>query len=402
MSKGDRMRAGAIIVAAGRGERAGGQTPKQFQILAGRPVLFWSLNAFARDPRFERIVVVTQPDRIAEIAVWLPRALENRVEFAIGGATRTHSVRSGLQLLSEGAADKDRHGLDAVFIHDAARPGLTQDVLDRLFEALEDHDGAMPCLAVADALLRAPPANTDPTNVRETVNRNHLYRVQTPQAFHWEPLTRAYAAFGADEIAADDAHVVQQAGFSIGLACGSERLGKVTFPEDFAWMERMMGIRPATGFGFDVHEFEPGHHVILCGVELPYSASLRGHSDADAGFHALTDALLGAIAAGDIGDHFPPTDPKWRGARSEIFLAHARDLVTQKGGTISNVDLTFICEAPKIKPYREAMQAETARVLGIDASRVAIKATTTEGLGFAGRREGLAAQAIATVLLPSD
>lgn len=396
------MRAGAIIVAAGRGERAGGHAPKQFQNLSGRPILFWSLHAFAKDPRFERLVVVTRAHWIAEIQAWLPPGLQSKVEFAIGGATRTQSVRSGLQKLSQIPADKNQGAIDAVFIHDAARPGLRQEVLDRLFETLNDHDGAMPCLAVADALLRAPPAETVSERARETVDRSHLYRVQTPQAFHWAPLTRAYAAWGPDEIAADDAHVVQQAGFSIGLCHGSERLGKVTFPDDFAWMERMMGLRPATGLGFDVHEFEPGNHVILCGVELPYSASLRGHSDADAGFHALTDAILGAIAAGDIGDHFPPTDPKWRGVRSEIFLAHARDLVTQKGGVISNVDLTFICEAPKIKPFRQAMQVETARVLGIDASRVAIKATTTEGLGFAGRREGLAAQAIATVLLPVD
>lgn len=379
------MRAVAIIVAAGRGERAGGREPKQFQPLCGRPMLYWSIRAFARDPRFSALIVVAQPDQFDRI-----RALAGgfALRLAPGGAARTDSVRNGLAAAAE-------TGADLVFIHDAARPGLERATLDALFQALAADPGAAPALPAADAIVRA----IGPGLQREE-DREGLYRIQTPQAFRLPALLAAFAKVEPGRVYVDDCAILRAAGGAIALVVGTERLMKVTFPQDFAEMEIRMGYRPATGNGFDVHEFEPGDRVILCGVPIPYSAKLKGHSDADAGFHAITDALLGAISAGDIGDHFPPTEEKWRGAPSELFLAHARDLIAAKGGRIANVDLTVICEAPKVKPYRAAMREATARVLGLALDQVAIKATTTEGLGFTGRREGLAALATACVMLP--
>lgn len=381
--------AAAIIVAAGRGERAGGgDMPKQFRLLLGRPILAWSIRAFAADSRFSQIIVVTKPEWFDRVAVLAKGTAITLVE---GGSTRTESVRNGLEAVAGG------RGIEFVFIHDAARPGLDQSLLDGLFRALEDVPGAIPVLRIADALLREVPGGS-----QAEIDREGLFRVQTPQAFRLQPILAAFDALPDGASHVDDAAIARAAGLAIGLCAGHERLMKVTHPEDFTEMEMRMGLRPAIGNGFDVHEFEPGGHVILCGVRIPYSAKLKGHSDADAGFHALTDAVLGALSAGDIGDHFPPTEEKWRGAPSELFLAHARHLVEARGGRISNVDLTIMCEAPRIKPFREQMRAETARVLGLRPEQVGIKATTTEGLGFAGRREGLAALATACILLPDS
>lgn len=381
------VKAAAIIVAAGRGERAGGgDFPKQFKPLLGRPILAWSIRAFAADPRFGKIIVVTKREWFDQVS-----ALAEGIDVTLveGGPTRTDSVRNGLESSANGSE------VEFVFIHDAARPGLDREVLDGLFAALEVFPAAIPVLRVADALLRDHSSGS-----QSEIDREGLCRVQTPQAFHLTPIIAAFKSLPAGASHVDDAAIARAAGLVVGLAPGHERLMKVTHPGDFAEMEARMGLRPAIGNGFDVHEFEPGDHVILCGVKIPYAAKLKGHSDADAGFHALTDALLGAISAGDIGDHFPPTEEKWRGAPSDLFLAHARQLVEARGGRISNVDLTIICEAPKVKPFREQMRAETARVLGLKSDQVGIKATTTEGLGFTGRREGLAALASACVLLP--
>lgn len=386
-ASGPAPKAAAIIVAAGRGERAGGgDFPKQFRSLLGRPILAWSIRAFAADARFARIIVVTRPEWFEAVTAMAEGVA---VDLVAGGTTRTGSVRNGLVRAAE------IPGVDHVFIHDAARPGLDRATLDALFQTLREFPAAIPVLRIADALVRE-----DGPGSQSGLDREGLCRVQTPQAFHLAPIMAAFAALPGDASHVDDAAIARAAGLGVGLCTGTERLMKVTHPGDFAEMEMRMGVRPTIGNGFDVHEFEPGDHVILCGIRIPYSARLKGHSDADAGFHALTDALLGAISAGDIGDHFPPTEEKWRGAPSDLFLAHARDLVLARGGRISNVDLTIICEAPKVKPFREAMRAETARVLGLAPEQVGIKATTTEGLGFTGRREGLAALGSACVLLP--
>jgi 2-C-methyl-D-erythritol 4-phosphate cytidylyltransferase/2-C-methyl-D-erythritol 2,4-cyclodiphosphate synthase len=291
-------------------------------------------------------------------------------------------------------------GSDAiVLVHDAARPFLTRAHIDGLIAAMEGHAGAIPALPVADTLKRQGEAGL------QTVSRDGLWRAQTPQGFRLDALRQAYAAWPAEAgEPTDDAAVVERAGGRVAIAPGDPMLMKLTYPEDFAMAEALSGqARPLAvriGQGFDAHRFGPGDAVTLCGVKIPHDHGLVGHSDADAGLHALTDALLGAVGEGDIGDHFPPTDPKWRGVDSAVFLRHAAELVTAKGGQIVNVDVTLICERPKIKPHREAMRARLAELLELPLGRVSVKATTTEEMGFAGRKEGLAAQAIASVLAP--
>jgi len=314
-----------------------------------------------------------------------------RLTLATGGPSRTQSTLAGLARLS---ARPD----DIVMIHDAARPFLTTGHIQRLLSALEDADGAAPALAVSDTLKRRDKT----TGAISTVPREQLWQVQTPQAFRFRRLTEAYGAWPSEEPATDDAGVVERHGGKVVLTPGDPRLLKLTYPEDFEMAEILAGQARQTrvGLGFDAHRFGVGDEVWLCGVKIVHDHGLIGHSDADVGLHALTDALLGAIGEGDIGDHFPPTDPQWKNAPSALFLRHAMSLIAARGGRVANVDLTLICEAPKIKPHRQAMRAKVAEILGTRVENVSIKATTTEGMGYTGRGEGLAAQAVAAIELP--
>ncbi len=380
------MKIAAIIVAAGSGQRAGGEVSKQLRLLGGRPVLAWSLEAFARHPGIGPVVLVVPPGEEAAYRAAFPAA-DTHVP---GGENRQASVMAGL------AASCISSDVTHVMIHDAARPGLDADIIDGLITVLETHDGAAPALPVVDALKR-PEGETV-----EDVERAGLYRVQTPQAFRLEVIRDALTT--APQGLVDDLAAARHTGARLTLTEGSERLAKITYPEDFIRMQALLCPPvPRVGSGFDVHEFEPGDHVTICGVEIPHVAKLKGHSDADVGWHALTDAILGALGLGDIGDHFPPSEEKWKGAPSHIFLSEAMRLAREAGYEMGNCDLTLICEAPKIKPHREAMRARTAEILGVEIARVSIKATTTEGLGFTGRREGIAAQAMAVLSpLPSE
>lgn len=376
-----------IIVAAGSGSRAGGD--KQWRTLGGKPVLRWSAEALLNAGADELIVVVAPgaEPRLAEALAGL-----SNWRAVPGGDVRAQSVRAGLAALT-GPADQP------VLIHDAARPLLDRAVIDRLIAALSDADGALPALPVADSLRRGVDGL-----MAGVVERDGLWRAQTPQAFRRQTIESAYAAWTGPDAPTDEAVVVERHGGRVALVAGDPRLMKLTYPEDFAMAEALLSqatrYQTRIGSGYDVHRWGPGGSVWLCGIEVPHDQTLIGHSDADAGLHALTDALLGAIAQGDIGDHFPPTDPKWKGASSDLFLLHAAELVTARGGRIVNVDVTLICERPKVKPHRQAMRERIAGLLSLPLDAVSVKATTTEGLGFTGRGEGLAAQAVATVEIP--
>ncbi len=382
------MRFAAVIVAAGAGRRAGGDTPKQWRSLGGRPVVLWSVEALRAAGAEQVIVVVSAEDREHAAALFghLPR-----VEVALGGMERIDSVRAGLAAVSTEA--------EAVLIHDAARPFLTGDHVRALLAALETAEGALPALAVSDTLKRAGEDGV----VSATAERTGLWRAQTPQAFRRGVLEEAYAAWPPGEVPTDDAAVVERAGGRVRLTPGDPLLMKLTYPEDFPMAEALAGAARITrvGQGVDAHRFGPGDGCWLCGVLVPHDQGLVGHSDADAGLHALTDALLGAIGEGDIGDHFPPTDPQWKGAASDRFLAHAVELMRAKGGRMLNADVTLICERPKVKPHRAAMRARLAQLLDLPLDRVSVKATTMEEMGFTGRREGVAAQAVCTVETPA-
>ena len=376
-----------IIVAAGSGSRAGGD--KQWRSLGGKPVLRWSAEALLNASADELIVVVVPgaEPRVAEALAGL-----SHWRAVAGGETRAQSVRAGLAAL---ACPADQ----PVLIHDAARPLLERAVIDRLIAALSDADGALPALPVADSLRRGADGL-----MAGVVERDGLWRAQTPQAFRRETIEAAYAAWTGLDAPTDEAVVVERHGGRVALVAGDPRLMKLTYPEDFAMAEALLSqatrYQTRIGSGYDVHRWGPGGSVWLCGIEVPHDQTLIGHSDADAGLHALTDALLGAIAQGDIGDHFPPTDPKWKGASSDLFLLHAAELVAARGGRIVNVDVTLICEQPKVKPHRQGMRERIAGLLSLPLDAVSVKATTTEGLGFTGRGEGLAAQAVATVQIP--
>lgn len=370
------MKTVALIVAAGKGERTGGALPKQFAPLAGKPMLAWSYAALSAHPAIDDVVVVIGAEHEQLLRKALPGA-----RAVVGGETRRASVANGL--VAAGAAD-------AVLIHDAARPFPTIAVLDRLVAALDAADGAVPVLPVTDTLVAA-----DGTNVP----RHGLSRVQTPQAFRLDMVRRAHAAWSGEE-PTDDAQMVRALGGSVALVQGDPMLEKVTWPGDFAAAEARLGWETRTATGYDVHRLEDGEELWLGGVLIPHAQGLSGHSDADVALHALTDAVLGTIADGDIGSHFPPSDPQWRGAESGQFLRHAAELVTAKGGEITFVDLTIICEAPKIGPHREAIRARIAELLRLSTDRISVKATTTERLGFTGRGEGIATQAAATIRLP--
>lgn len=369
------MKTAAIIVAAGQGVRAGGGVPKQFAMLAGKPMLAHSYSALSAHPAIESVVVV-----IGDGQQDMLRAALGDASYAIGGATRRESVANGLA-----AIDAER-----VLIHDAARPFLSHAVIDRLLVALDTHQGAIPGLPVADTLVSAS---------GEPVSRDGLTRVQTPQAFDTATIRAAHAAWPEDREATDDAQMVRAYGHDVAIVEGDTALEKVTHPADFAAAEarHAAGMHVRTAQGFDVHRFAEGEELWLGGLQIPHTHGLAGHSDADVALHAITDALLGTIGAGDIGMHFPPSDPQWRGARSAQFLEHAAGLVTAAGGIIDFIDLTIICEAPKIGPHREAIRANVAALLRLPVGRVSVKATTTERLGFTGRGEGMAAQAIATI-----
>ncbi len=390
------MQVSVLIVAAGRGTRAAGSAlPKQYRQLGGKPVLTHAIEAFASHPAVNAIQVVIHSDDRALYDACCAGLHAPLREPISGGAMRQDSVRAGLQALA--ALDPD-----AVLIHDAARPLIEADLIDRVLAALLEDDGAIAALPVNDTLKRSGPNGI----IVETVSREGLWRAQTPQGFRFASILAAHEAVhsqGRSDFT-DDAAIAEWAGLRVALVPGSARNIKLTDEEDFALAECL--IAPAgqleyrAGTGFDVHRFCEGDHVWLCGVRIAHDKGLTGHSDADVGLHALTDAILGAIADGDIGQHFPPTDPKWAGAASHIFLRYAARRVTERGGRISNVDVTLLCEAPKISPHREAMRTTIAEILDIAVERVGVKATTTEGLGFTGRREGISAMASATVLLP--
>lgn len=389
----------ALIVAAGRGSRVGGATgdPKQYVELAGRSMLAHSIAAFADHPQVTSVTVVIHPgDRElyeATAMVFGPKLTPP----VVGGATRQESVFKGLDGLAE-------RNIDAVLIHDAARPFVTAEIIDGVISRLADHDGAIAAVPVADTLKRAGPGAV----IEATVPRGGLWRAQTPQGFRFSSILDAHrkAASGGLSAFTDDAAIAEWAGLRVALTPGSSSNEKITTAEDLAMAQRRLAqpeqtMETRTGTGFDVHRFADGTSLWLCGVEIPHDRGLEGHSDADVGLHALTDALLGAIADGDIGTHFPPSDPQWKGASSRLFLSDAARRVENLGGRILNVDVTLLCEAPRIGPHRPAMRRAISEALQIEVERVGVKATTTEGLGFTGRREGIAALASATVIVPA-
>ena len=383
----------ALVVAAGRGRRFGGPLPKQYADLAGRPVLGHALARLTARPRIDRVQAVIHPD---------DRALYDRAaaglelaEPTAGGPSRNDSVRLGLENLAPSPPE-------TVLIHDGARPFVGAAVIDRVLDALDTSAGAIAALPVTDTLKRGADGR-----IAGTLDRAGLWRAQTPQGFRFADILAAHQTFAGQELT-DDAAVAERAGLPVALVNGATENFKVTTQDDLAraahWLAGGLASMRETrvGQGFDVHRFGPGDRVMLCGVAVPHEAGLLGHSDADVGLHAITDAILGALGAGDIGQHFPPSDARWKGAESGVFLRHAGGLVAEAGGSIRHLDVTLICERPKIGPHRAAMVARIAELLGIAAGRVSVKATTTEGLGFTGRGEGIAAQATATLGLPSD
>ena len=376
----------AVVVAAGEGLRAGPGEPKAWRALGGRPLIRWSVEGLLAAGAREVVVVVAH-DRLGQV----DDALVGLTGWnaVTGGKTRADSVQAGLAALTCGRNQP-------VLVHDAARPFVTRAHVDRLLAALDVTDGAVPALPVPDTLKRGDGL------VDETVSREGLWRAQTPQAFRFGKLKSAYRRWPAHEEPTDDAAVMERAGGSVAMTPGDPMLMKLTWPEDFLLAEQLAASRRVTrtGFGIDAHRFGPGTVVWLGGIRIEHDLGLVGHSDADAGLHALTDAVLGAIAAGDIGDHFPPSDPRWKGASSDQFLLHAVSLVRGRGGRILNADLTLVCERPKIGPHRTAMRQRIAELLGLPLDRVSVKATTTEGMGFTGREEGLMAQAVVTVETP--
>ncbi len=389
-----------VIVAAGRGERAGqsSEGPKQYRRIGGRPIIVHTIEAFAGNPRIGPIVVAihTEDGPMFDEAAG---PLVERVTTVEGGATRQESTRRALLALVEAEPR-------AVLIHDAVRPFVDAELIDRAVEAITDEAGVLPAVPVSDTLKREAPDGT----VFETVPRAGLHAAQTPQGFPFLKILDAHEkafASGRSDFT-DDAAIAEWAGIPVRLVTGSPDNVKLTWAKDIALADqRLSGIHTAfpdirTGNGYDVHSFEPGDHVVLCGVSIPHGKRLSGHSDADVGLHALTDALLATCGAGDIGTHFPPSDPQWRGAASRLFVEHAARIVRARGGRIANADITLICEAPKVSPHRAAMTEALASMLGISPDRVSVKATTNERLGFVGREEGIAAIATASVAYPGS
>ncbi|HJU31728.1 MAG TPA: bifunctional 2-C-methyl-D-erythritol 4-phosphate cytidylyltransferase/2-C-methyl-D-erythritol 2,4-cyclodiphosphate synthase [Hyphomicrobiaceae bacterium] len=385
------METAALIVAAGKGTRAAGSLPKQYALVGGVPVLARTLKAFLDHASVDLVqVVIAAGDEPLYAAATRALASAKLIEPVTGGATRQISVRHGLVGLAPRAPDR-------VLIHDAARPFVTADVIDRVLAALAQGPGAVAAIPLDDTLKRSGADG----RIAGTVDRSGLWRAQTPQGFRFADILAAHRraeAAGRDDMT-DDAGVAEWAGLPVALVPGDPANTKLTTAEDMAMAQRALaGPDVRSGQGFDVHRLVVGDHVWLAGVRIPHSHALEGHSDADVALHALTDALLGAIGEGDIGQHFPDTDPRWKGAASAIFVREAVRRVRERGAAVGNVDLTLLCESPRIAPHREAMRRTVASLLGIDEQRVNIKATTTERLGFIGRREGIAALAAATVI----
>jgi len=376
------MLVAAVLVAAGSGSRLGAETPKQFLPLAGKPVIRHAAEALLAH------VSLLQPVGDAASIELALSGLPYRAPVP-GGATRQDSVLAGLEALEAAAPD-------VVLVHDAARPIIPVGTVPALLAALEHTPGAIPAVPVADTLKRVVDRR-----ITATAPRDGLFRAQTPQAFRYQELLAAHRS-GTGTAATDDASLLEAAGQAVTIVPGSDDNIKLTYQEDFLRLERIMTARliPRVGTGFDVHVLEAGRRLMLCGVPVPHDKGLAGHSDADVGIHALCDAIYGALAEGDIGRHFPPSQAAWKDADSAQFLAHAAKLIATRGGMLANADVTLICERPKIAPHAMAMSARLAAILGVDASRISVKATTTEKLGFTGRGEGIAAQAVATVLLP--
>ena len=373
----------AVIVAAGQGTRAGGALPKQFAMWRGKPLVRHSVETFAR--LGARPIVVAIPEGAEALAAEALAGID-ALQFLIGGATRQQSVRAALEALAETAPAR-------VLIHDAARPDLPASVVERLLHAIEDRSGAIPVLPVVDSMATASAGM-----MVAQVDREDLRRVQTPQAFRFGEILAAHRTWAGEPIAGDDAQVARAAGLEVAMVDGDERLRKLTFAADFRTGPAMVRI----GTGYDVHRLAAGEELWLCGVRIEHDKGLAGHSDADVGLHAVVDAILGACAQGDIGQHFPPSDPRWKDAPSEKFIAHAAELADKAGYRVGNVDVTLICEEPRIAPHREAMRRKLAALLGVDLLQVSVKATTTERLGFAGRGEGIAAHAVATLVSRED
>ena len=376
------MTTAALIVAAGRGVRAGGSTPKQWQNINGQRVADWTIDVFRR-ASIDHIVLVLSPD---DKSNWQTYESEHDLILVPGGSERAHSVQNGLEALKT-------VGVDKVLIHDVARPCISLVLIKQVIQALDASQAAAPAVAVTDALWTG-----DNGRVTGTQDRTGLYAAQTPQGFHYDAIYAAHLAHPGG--AADDVEVARAANLDVKIIPGEPDNIKITTPGDFARAEKNLGKKMdiRLGNGYDVHRFGDGQHVTLCGVEIAHDKGLQGHSDADVGMHAITDAIYGALARGDIGQHFPPSDPQWKGAASEIFLRHAVGLVHELGFTISNVDCTLVCEFPKIGPHAAKMRSELARILEIDNSRVSVKATTSERLGFTGRSEGIASLATATLV----
>ncbi len=392
---------GVVIVAAGSGSRFGDPTPKQYHVLGGKSLLAHCIECFARHTSPDLVQVVYNPahqDLYDKAVCDLSHASVLPAAIA-GGETRQQSVLNGLRGLA-------LHNPDIVLIHDAARPGISDDVIERVISALETHRGAIPTLPVADTIKQTDQGNV----ISRTIPRESLHRAQTPQGFDFTTILEAHQKFEGQELT-DDAALLEMLGIDVECVEGTVNNDKITRRDDFDRAQyrvkstnkevcQMQQEEYRAGTGFDVHRFAPGDHCILCGIKVPHTARLDGHSDADVGLHTLTDAILGAIGAGDIGQHFPPSDMQWKGASSDIFLKHAVDLVRKRGGRIVNADITLICEYPKIGPYTQAMRTTVAGILEIEVDRVNVKATTTERLGFTGREEGIAAQAAVSVALP--
>jgi 2-C-methyl-D-erythritol 4-phosphate cytidylyltransferase / 2-C-methyl-D-erythritol 2,4-cyclodiphosphate synthase len=385
------MKCAVIIVGAGSGKRHGGDIPKQYQSLNGAPVFRRTLMAFERHSAIDVIIAVIAKNALPYFEI---AADGLNVPFVIGGNSRTASVRAGLLALQENAPD-------VVLIHDAARPFVSEALIDKLIETTNAKQGAAPGLTPINALKQV---DTD-TNIGDAVSREGLVEVQTPQAFPFKALLEAYTQLPEDAAFADDLAIARSVGLPCVLVEGDPDNVKITRPGDLRRAEQFLCRQTntvcVTGTGFDVHRIIPGPHMMLCGVCIKGDLAMQGHSDADAGLHALTDALLGTIGAGDIGDHFPPSDPQWKDVDSNVFLQKARELLNQRKARILHVDLTIICERPKINPHRTAMVTRLSALLGLGAEQVSVKATTTEGLGFTGRGEGLAVMASASVQIPA-
>ncbi len=379
----------ALVVAGGSGQRLGGGVPKQYLALGGRPLLAHSLAALDRHPRVGPVRVVIRPE---DRALYDAAAADFELLAPVaGGETRQDSVRLGLESLAQ-------NGPTNVLIHDAARPLVSHAIIDRVLDSLTESTGAIAAVPLADTLKLGPSGT-----IRRTIGRGGLWRAQTPQGFRFDAILGAHRAASGKAGFTDDAAVAEAAGASVALVEGSEDNFKVTGPDDLARAEAILAARSGNvrvGSGFDVHRLGPGDELTLCGVAIPAQRALIGHSDADVALHAITDALLGAAGEGDIGFHFPPGDPAWAGATSDRFVNHAAKLIAKRGGAILHLDLTIICEAPKIGPHREAMRQRLADIAGVPVGHVSVKATTTEGLGVTGRGEGIAAQAAATIRLP--